>query len=327
MKKLLCVLLILALAVTSVMAAGQGETPATADASTKWPQQPINLVVAFAAGGNSDYNARALGKYLTKELGQPVVVTNVAGSGGSIAAAQVMEAKNDGYTILVSQLSMNIAQAAKMVDFGFQDFELACVFSASADEVLVANADAPFNNVEELIAESQKNPGKYKLTANTGASTQWIAIGLQQAGAKLNVVSSGGSGERLPLLLGRHVDLIPMPYNMVQDYVNKGQFKYIANVSNQRSAALPNLPTLREGGVNAGYSYYNTMFFPKGTDAKIVEKFSEACGKVINTNADYQKEIAALFQAPTYMNTKDTVAHWTKELEEMMAISDLLQGK
>ncbi len=326
MKKLLSVLMILVLAMSFVMAAGQGEAPAES-AADKWPQQPINLVVAFAAGGNSDYNARAISKYLSKELGQPVVVTNIAGSGGSIAAAQVKEAKNDGYTVLVSQLSMNIAQAAKMVDFGFQDFEVACVFSASADEVLVANADAPFNNVQELIAESKKNPGKYKLTANTGASTQWIAIGLQQAGAQLNVVSSGGSGERLPLLLGRHVDLIPMPYNMVQDYVDKGQFKYIANVSNQRSAALPDLPTLRESGVNAGYSYYNTMFFPKGTDAKIVEKFSTAVGKIVNTNADYQKEIAALFQAPTYMNTADTVAHWTKELQEMMAISDLLQGK
>lgn len=325
MKKLISVLIVIVFSLSFVMAAGQSESGASE--ADKWPTQPINLVVAFAAGGNSDYNARAIAKYLTKELGQPVVVTNVAGSGGSIAAAQVKDAKNDGYTILVSQLSMNIAQAAKMVDFGFNDFELACVFSASADEVLVANADAPFNNVQELIAESQKNPGKYKLTANTGASTQWIAIGLQQAGAKLNVVSAGGSGERLPLLLGRHVDLIPMPYNMVQDYVNKGQFKYIANVSNQRSAALPDVPTLRESGVNAGYYYYNTMFFPKGTDAKIVEKFSNAVGKIINTNAEYRKEMEGLFQVPTYMNTADTVAHWTKELEEMMAISDLLQGK
>lgn len=325
MKKVLIALLILVVALSSVMAAGQAET--STDGSLKWPQQPINLVVAFAAGGNSDYNARALGKYLTKELGQPVVVTNVAGSGGSIAAAQVKDAKNDGYTILVSQLSMNIAEAAKMVDFGFNDFELACVFSSSADEVLVANADAPFNNVQELIEESKKNPGKYKLTANTGASTQWIAIGLQQAGAQLNVVSSGGSGERLPLLLGKHVDLIPMPYNMVQDYVDKGQFKYIANVSNVRSPVLPDLPTLRESGVPAGYAYYNTMFFPKGTDPRIVEKFSEACGKIITTNAEYQKEMEALSQVPTYMNTADTIAHWTTELSEMMAISDLLQGK
>jgi tripartite-type tricarboxylate transporter receptor subunit TctC len=70
-----------------------------------------------------------------------------------------------------------------------------------------------------------------------------------------------------------------------------------------------------------------TRVLPKGTDAKIVEKFSTAVGKIINNIADYQKEIAALFQAPTYMNTADTVAHWTKELEEMMAISDLLKGK
>jgi tripartite-type tricarboxylate transporter receptor subunit TctC len=324
-KKALSMILILVLALSFVVAGGQSESAESA--ADKWPNQPINLVVAFAAGGNSDYNARAIGKYLSKELGQPVVVTNVAGSGGSIAAAQVKDAKNDGYTILVSQLSMNLAQAAGMVDFGYADFELACVFSASADEVLVANADAPFNNVQELIEVTQREPGKYKITANTGASTQWISIGLQEAGAKLNVVSAGGSGERLPLLLGRHVDIIPMPYNMVQDYVDKGQFKYIANVSNERSEALPNLPTLRESGVNAGYSYFNTMFFPKGTDRKIVEKFSAAVGEIITTNAEYQKEMAALGQAPTYMNPADTLAHWSKELEEMMKISDLLQGK
>lgn len=322
MKKLVALLLVLGLALSFVVAQGGQEKGADT-----WPKQPINLVVAFSAGGNSDYNARTLGKYLTKELGQPVVVTNIEGSGGSIAAAQVKEAKNDGYTILVTQLSLNLSQASGMIDFGFKDFETACVFSASADEVLVANADAPFNNIPELIAESQKNPGKYKLTANTGASTQWIAIGLQEAGAKLNVVSSGGSGERLPLLLGRHVDLIPMPYNMVQDYVDSGQFKYIANVSNNRSEKLPELATMREDGVNAGYYYYNTFFFPKGTDQAIVEKFAEACGKIINTNAEYQKEIEALFQVPTYMNPADSYKHWSDELNQMMAISDLLKGK
>ena len=298
-------------------------------AATDWPQKPVNLVVAFSAGGNSDYNARALAKHLTKELGQPVVVSNIAGSGGSIAAAQVKEMKPDGYNVLVTQLSLNIAEASGMVNFGFNDFDPCCVFSAASDEVLVVNADAPFNNVVELIAESEKNPGKYKLAVNTGASTLWIAIGLQQAGAKLNIVSSGGSGERLPLLLGRHVDIIPMPYNMVQDYVDKGQFKYIANVSNERSSneKLADVPTLRESGVPAGYSYYNTMFFPKGTDPEIIAKLSAATGKVIKENAEYQKEIEGFFQEPVYMDTAETVEIWNKERDELMQIKDLLQGK
>lgn len=298
-------------------------------AETDWPQKPVNLVVAFAAGGNSDYNARALAKHLSKELGQPVVVSNVAGSGGSIAAAQVKEMKPDGYNILVTQLSLNIAEASGMVNFGFPDFDPCCVFSAAADEVLVSNADAPFSNIPELIAESEKNPGKYKLAVNTGASTLWIAIGLQQAGAKLNVVSSGGSGERLPLLLGRHVDIIPMPYNMVQDYVDQGKFKYLANVSNERSqnAKLADVATLRESGVPAGYAYYNTLFFPKGTDPEIIAKLSAATGKVIHENAEYRKEIEGFFQEPVYMDTAETVAIWNKERDELMNIRELLQGK
>lgn len=298
-------------------------------AETDWPQRPINLVVAFSAGGNSDYNARALAKHLTKELGQPVVVSNVAGSGGSIAAAQVKDMKPDGYNVLVTQLSLNMGEATGMVNFGYKDFDPCCIFSGAADEVLVVNADAPFNTVEELIAESNKNPGKYKLAVNTGASTLWIAIGLRQAGAKLNVVSSGGSGERLPLLLGRHVDIIPMPYNMVQSYVDKGQFKYIANVSNERSTneKLANVPTLRESKVPAGYFYYNTMFFPKGTDPKIIAKLSAATGKIINENKEYQKEIEGFFQQPVYMDTAETIKIWDKEREELLSIKDMLQGK
>src|SRR5574344_252151 len=165
-----------------IMAAGMVMANGTADKSSAagktgaaaWPKQAINIVVAFAAGGNSDYNARAIAKYLTKELGQPVVVSNVNGSGGSVASAQVKSAKPDGYTVLVNQLSMNMAQVSGVVDFGYEDFAPVCVFSRSADEMLFVNADAPWANFDDMIADTKKNPGKYKITANTGASTQWI---------------------------------------------------------------------------------------------------------------------------------------------------------
>lgn len=294
--------------------------------AASWPSKPINLVVAFAAGGNSDFNARALAKYLTKELKQPVVVSNVAGSGGSIAAAQVKDAKNDGYTILVSQLSMNLAEAVGMVNFGFRDFSPACVFSQGADELMVVRADAPWKTLKELIEDTKKNPGKFKLTANTGASTQWIAVALQNAGAKFNVVSSGGSGERLTLLLGGHVDMIPMPWNMVEDYVKTGKFRILANVSPKRSALVPDVPTLKELGYDCSYYYYNTFFAPKGTDPAIVEAFSKAVEKVITTNTDYQKELVGFAQEPVYLNTKDTIAHYQQELNALVKISDQLKG-
>ena len=117
MKKLLIVSLLIALVAGFAFANGEGES---ADAATKWPQKPINIVVAFGAGGNSDVNARAIAKYLQKELGQPVVITNVSGSGGTLGANQVKEAAPDGYTILCSQLSMNVAKVVGLVDSNMQ---------------------------------------------------------------------------------------------------------------------------------------------------------------------------------------------------------------
>lgn len=237
------------------------------------------------------------------------------------------DAKADGYTVLVSQISMNLAEAVGMVNFGFRDFSTACVFSRGSDEVLVVRADAPWNTLQELIEDTKKNPGKFKLTANTGASTQWIAVELQKAGAKFNVVSSGGSGERLTLLLGNHVDMIPMPWNMVEDYVKTNKIKALANVSPKRSPLIPNLPTLKESGVACSYYYDNTFFMPKGTDPAIVETFSKAVGKVVNTNADYRKELAGFMQEPVYVNTKDTIAHYQQELDALLKISEQLKGK
>jgi tripartite-type tricarboxylate transporter receptor subunit TctC len=331
MRKVLVLLISLSLLYVPLFANGEKEAtaPSTTSVSgtTTWPKQSINIVVAFSAGGASDYNTRAIAKYLTTELGQPVVVTNVGGSGGTIAANQVKQAKNDGYTILCTQISMNIAQAIGMVDYGFKAFEPACVFSASADEVLTIRADSPWKNFDDMIADTKANPGKYKLTANTGASTQWVAVALQNAGAKFNTVSSGGSGERLQLLLGGHVDVIPMPYNMVKDYVDKGVFRIVATDSPKRPSRLPDVPTLLEKGVNCGYYYYNTFFFPKGTDQAIVNKFAAACQKIIETNADYRKEVDGFMQEPVYLTPTDTTKYWQNELDSLMAIKDQLAGK
>jgi len=130
MKKLLVFLMVLFLSLTFVSAQGQEE--ASTDGELNWPVKPINLIVPYSAGGNSDFNARAVAKYLPEILGKPVVVTNVPGSGGTIGAAQVKDAKADGYTILVHQLSLSIAEAAGMANYGIKDFTVGSVFSSGS---------------------------------------------------------------------------------------------------------------------------------------------------------------------------------------------------
>jgi tripartite-type tricarboxylate transporter receptor subunit TctC len=308
------------------MAEGNADKGGQNDAAA-WPKQAINLVVAFGAGGSSDLNARVIAKYLQKELGKSIAITNVCSSGGTIGTAQVRDAKPDGYTVLVQQISMNVSQASGMVDYGFKDLAPVCVFAKLVDQVMVCRSDAPYNTIKELIAYSQQNPSQVKLAADVGASTMWIAIALQNAGAKLNVVSSGGSGERLQLLLGGHIDVMPMPYNLIADYVKTGQFKVIGTTGPKRAPLAPDALTLPESGVDCAYDYNITFFMPKGTDTAIIEKFSKTVEKIVTTDKDYQKELPPLMQEPWYMDTKATTDYYTTELNALMAISDKLRGK
>ena len=322
MKKVCFIIVTLLLSASFLMAGGRSE----AGGDVNWPTQPINIVVAFSAGGNSDYNARTIARYLSQDLGQPIVVTNVGAAGGTVAAAHVRDARPDGYTVLVHQLSINVATAAGVIDFSFRDLAPVCVFARASDEVLAVRADAPWNDIRDLIADSQRNPGRFRLAANTGASTHWIAIAIQNAGAQLNVVSAGGSGERIPLLLGNHVDIIPIQINMIEDYIATNQFKILATVSAQRSPLLPNVPTLLEQGVECSYSYYNSFFMPPGTDPAIVARFSQAVRRVVETNAAYANDIVAFGQTPFWMDTGPTTDHFARELDNLMAISDVLRG-
>ena len=225
------------------------------------------------------------------------------------------------------QLSINVATAAGVIDFSFADLAPVCVFAKASDEVIAVRADAPWNSIKDLIEDSKKNPGKFRLTANTGASTQWIAIAMQNAGASLNIVSSGGSGERIPLLLGNHVDVIPIQINMIADYLKTNQFKVLATVSAERSPSMPNVPTLKESGVDCSYSYYNSFFMAKGTDPAVIAKFSQAVKNVVEKKPAYAKDIESFAQTPFWMDTKPTTDHFATELKNLMAISDILRGK
>lgn len=328
MKKVLAMVALLGLLATTLSANGQQEgTQNAASSGVDWPKQPINIVVAFGAGGNSDYNTRALAKYLQKDFGQPIVVTNVSGSGGTIGANQVKGAKPDGYTVLCSQVSMNVARVVGLTDYAAEAFEPACVFSQGSDEVLVANADTGWKTYEDMFNATIAEPGKYRLTSNAGASTQWIAVALTKAGAKFNIVPSGGSGERLKLLLGKHVDVIAMPYNMVKDYVDKGQFVILATDSPKRPYNLPEVPTLKEKGVDCEYYYYNTFFFPKGTDKAIVDKFAKACQNVIENNPDYAKDLEGFMQPKVYLGPEETAKYYSDELAHLMKYQADFQAK
>ena len=323
MKKIMWVLTVLFLSASFAMAGGR---PDAAEAAERWPTRPVNMVVAFGAGGNSDMNARAIATHLTAILGQPFVITNVGAAGGTVAAAQVRDAAPDGYTMLVHQISLNVARAAGVIDFTFEDLAPVCVFSRGADSVIAVRADSPWHSIEELIAYSQANPYTIRWAANTGATTHWIAIAAINAGARLNVVAAGGSGERIPLLLGGHMDVIPIPLGMIEDHEAMGTVRILATTSNERPPSRPDIPTMLESGVDVGFEYNNTFFMPRGTSPVIIERLNDAVRQVVQTNRAYQDQVAGFGQVPVWKSTSETVDLFRRELAALMAISDVMRG-
>lgn len=329
MRKIKCLSLLLA-SMVGLMALGCGNQNKNAgkQQAVKWPTKPVQVIVPFSAGGDTDYNARTISKYLEQKLGKPVVVSNVTGSGGAIAASRVKNAAPDGYTILFTHASLNIAAACKTIDFTYKDFEMGGIIGRGLGDAIVVRGDPPWNTVQDMIKDTQANPGKYKMPVATGTTSHWAAIALQNAGAKFNIIDSGNSSDRIVSLLGGQVDAIATGIPAVKDYLKTGQFKMLATCTSERVKDYPNVPTLKENGVDIAYYCNYTMFFPKGTDPAIAKKLNAAVEDIVHNNKQYQEEIKKTYlQEPYCANIEDSTKHWADEYDSLMKISDVLQGK
>lgn len=300
----------------------------TAEADVDWPVKNINIIVPYSAGGDTDFNARTIAQYLSEELDVSVVVSNVTGSGGSVASNQVHDADPDGYTILCNHSSLNMNTATGIIDWDYSDLEMGCIFAVGLGEAVIVRGDAPWDTVEDLIADSQANPGVYNCAASTGATTQWPAIALNNAGAQLNVVDAGSASDRITALLGGHVDVICNSLSSVKDYLATGDFKCLATCTPERSTEYPDIPTLTESGVECSYNMGYTFLFPGGTDPKIAEKLAETCKSIVENNEEYTASIYETYQQQPICYTKEeSEAYYADELSRLMELSDVFQGK
>lgn len=307
--------------------ADTAETADTASTDTSWPEKSINIIVPFSAGGDTDYNARTMAQYLGEELGQTVVVTNVTGSGGTIAANQVKDSANDGYTILCTHVSLNMSAVTKTIDWDYSDLTMGGIFAMGLGEAVIVRGDAPWDTLQDLIDDSAANPGKYTMSATTGASTMWAPIALNKAGASLNIVDAGGASDRVVALLGEHVDVICNSISSVKDYLATGDFKVLATCTAERSEEYPDVPTMKEEGLDCAYNMDYTFFFPAGTDQAIVDKLNAAVAKVVSENEEYQQGIYDTYQQqPACYDQAESEAYWSDELGRLMDMQDYFLG-
>lgn len=291
---------------------------AAAPALAEYPEKPIRLIAPAGAGGDTDFNARMMSKYLEEELGVALPVVNMPGAAGTIGAREVMSSAADGYTALFYHGAMQVSSASGMAEFSWKDFELGAIAGQETGSMLVVPADAPWQSLDDLMADVRANPGSVDLTANVGATTYLIAKLLEAEGAEFNLVDVGGASDRLKAVLGGNVDVSQNPYAQVRDYIASGELRALAAVTDERIAAAPDVPTAKELGYDVAFQFNYFILFPKGTPEDVVAKFGDAVNSVAE-NPDYAAEIQAKYAQTAVAMTGEEAAARLSELDAVIA--------
>ncbi len=245
-------------------------------AQAAYPERPIKLIVPWAAGGDTDVIYRSFAPFFEKHLGGNVVITNVGGASGTKGAKEAKDAPADGYTIFAVHDSIHSTYWAGVADVQYSDFEPICLISSTAS-VLTASPKTPWKSWQEFLADAKKRPGQITVGATLGSTSHFFPAMIEQdAGLKFKYVSYEGTAPRMNALLGGHIDLAES--NLTQKgKADAGQLKFLAIASDKRLPEVPNVPTLKELGIDVEYAVNRGLLAPKGTNAEALGKLRSAC--------------------------------------------------
>jgi tripartite-type tricarboxylate transporter receptor subunit TctC len=262
--------------------------PATAPAQD-YPNRQIIVVVPFPAGGPSDVVARIVAEHMSKTLGQTLVIENVGGAGGTIGSGRVAAAAPDGYTLLAGSMGSHVSAPVLTPNIKYdsaRDF-IPIGPTAHSPAVIVARKDFPAKDLREFVALLKQNAGAYKQAhGGIGASSHMACLLFtSEIGVKPTLVAYRGTGPAMNDLIGGHVDFFCEQSVSVSNQVTGGAIKAYAVAAAERLAALPNVPTAKEAGVNYQMSIWAGIFAPAGTPPAVVNKLSGALVKALDDEA------------------------------------------
>jgi tripartite-type tricarboxylate transporter receptor subunit TctC len=246
-----------------------------------FPKHPIKIVVPWAPGGNVDITARTLQQALGKALGQPVIVENRAGAGGTIGTAAVVKSPADGYTLLLGSSGTITSGAAVFKNLSYDPLkDLVPVGPIQyVAMVLTAALKTPVSNFKEYVAYANSKPGQVSIASAGNGSSNHLALELmaRQANLKLVHVPYKGSGPAINDLLGGQVESMMDQMTSSLEQIRSGRIKALGVTSLKRSPLLPNVPTLDEQGLK-GFEAgtFTGLFAPAGTPPAVLDKLHAA---------------------------------------------------
>jgi tripartite-type tricarboxylate transporter receptor subunit TctC len=242
-----------------------------------YPSRQITLVVPFPPGGSTDVAARIMAERMRAPLGQPVIIENIGGAGGSIAVGRVARAAPDGYTIDIGQWDTHVGSIIYKLDYDLQkDFEPIGLVSVNP-QLMVAKNNLAADNLKDLVAWMKANPGKVNFVNQNAAANVSGVLFEKLTGQKVQFIPYRGAGPAMTDLVSGQVDLLVVQGAVALPQIRAGKIKAIANLSPQRSASMPDIPTSDEGGVPGLYmSGWFGFFAPKGTPKDVIATINKA---------------------------------------------------
>jgi len=283
-----------------------------------WPTRTVRIIVPFGPGATPDTIARLVADRLQQRLGQNFVVENKPGASGMTGTDTVAKADPDGYTIGVSiggPLAINTLLFSKMPYDPFRDIALITMLTTQPSALTVP-AGLGVNSVAELVALIKRDPGKFNFGSIGNGSLSHLAMEAiaQKSNAKLVHVPYGSSPQAMTAVIRGDVQMAVMPAISVLPHVESGAVKMLAVTTAKRSPLLPNVPTLKESGIDVEADAWNGLIAPAGTPEAVVKTIQREVAEALNS-----PELKAKFAAQIMEPVGNTPAQFKAQIDSDMA--------
>jgi tripartite-type tricarboxylate transporter receptor subunit TctC len=282
--------------------------------SQQYPERPINLTIAQAVGGATDPAVRSMAAAAEKILGQPILVTNKGGGGGSVGWASVAKERPDGYHLLGGTTSgILYVPNFREVPYALEDFVPILTFGQAPPTGIMVRSDSPWKTLKELVDYAKKNPGAVTVGTNGAGSPQHLAMEFigQKEGFKYVHVPFKGSGEVAVALLGGHITASSAGVIESADQVKAGKLRILAFHEAKGMKTFPDVKTLKEQGYNFVTGLYFIIMAPKGTPPAIVNKLQDAFRKGMD-DPNFIKVLTSM-EMPILYQSSDETSKFLKE--------------
>lgn len=319
MKKSLIILLAVLLLVSVTgcnTATTQGNNTGGATNSGAYPSKPVLAIIAFDPGGGTDIAARTIFRFAEKYLGQPMVVENRPGGGGTIGWSAIAHAETDGYTIGMinpPSLLFNPITLGDKVNYTLADFQPIANFVSDPGAIVVSN-DSEFQTLQDIIDYAKANPDELRLGYSGPGTSEALTIRrLEQTnGLTMRKIPFDGTGPMLTALMGDNADIIFCNASEIVTQYSAKQVRVIAIGAEERISLMPDVPTYRESGFDQVQIAMRGLAVPAGVDPEVVKVLAEAMEKTFS-DPEFVAEAAKLNLPLDYLGPEEFKAKLEKD--------------